>query len=135
MRPIRTAYEAMQASDATNALNYKKSFDMLLDYLLKEISNACRRGEYSIRVKLLSLEKYICNDKFDEILDEVERVLSYGVIVRSSSPQLLGAAPQQMCSGLGYTVEREGLFLVIKWEEPMQSPLDIGLEQNQNMPK
>lgn len=135
MRPIRTAYEAMQASDATNALNYKKSFDMLLDYLLKEISNACRRGEYSIKVKLLSLEKYICNDRFDEILNEIIRVLSNGIVVGSSSPQLLSAAPEQMCAGLGYTVEIEGLFLVIKWEEPMQSPLDIGLEQNQNMPK
>ena len=82
MRPIRTAYEAMRASDATNVLNYKKSFDMLLEYLLKEISNACRRGEYSIKVKLLSLEKYICNDKFDEILNEVENLIVYDDILK-----------------------------------------------------
>ena len=116
MRPIRTAQEALQASDATNALNYKKSFDMLLDYLLKEINNACSRGEYSIKVKLTALANYICSDQFNKILNEVCRVLSSGYEDDSQS---------EKSAGLGYTVEIKDLHLIIKWEDPKQSPLDL----------
>ena len=47
----KTARESWIIAHATLIESYKKSFDAVLNYILKEINSAAKRGEFSVKIK------------------------------------------------------------------------------------
>lgn len=121
----KTAQESWMVATAAQIENYKKSFDAMISFILKEINRAAAAGEFSVKIKISALEKFINNSDFESIAQDVERILTNGYIIgdvkssnRSSSYNV---------EGLGYTIEKSGTYWNIQWDKPMYSTLDINL--------
>ena len=118
----KTAKESWLITNSVRMENYKKSFDAIMAYMLKEINKAANQGDFSVRIRIAPLEKFICNSDSDSILDDVERILSNGSLLKGNTK-----SDVQMVDGLGYIIEKTPTEWNIKWEEPMESPFDINI--------
>ena len=125
----KTARESWIIAHATLIESYKKSFDAVLNYILKEINTAAKRGEFSVKIKLSPLENFINHADFNNIIKDVIRVLTNGYIYSENGNALLSSSrsTSQDVAGLGYIVEATPSELIISWNDPMYSSLDITL--------
>lgn len=133
---IKTANEAYLVSMVANKENYKKSFDAIMDYLLREINKAANQGEYSIKIKLALLENFICNSNFEDVLQDVYRILTNGQIYDGEGVETFSNIGDDTRSlvidtdgGLGYTIEVTETHWTINWSSPLNSPFDIALPE------
>lgn len=127
----KTARESYIVAHSKRIENYKKSFDAVMNYIMKEINSAANKSEFSVKIKIAPLEKFISSDEFGNILEDVSRILSAGRLVRKSNGLEV--------DGLGYTVDSSNpTEWIISWDDPMDSPFDISLpipeEQEDNVP-
>lgn len=125
----KTARESWIIAHATLIESYKKSFDAVLNYILKEINSAAKRGEFSVKIKLSPLENFINHADFNNIIKDVIRVLTNGYIFSENDNALLSSSKyaSEDVAGLGYIVEATPSELIISWDDPMRSSLDIAL--------
>lgn len=125
----KTARESWIIAHATLIESYKKSFDAVLNYILKEINSAAKKGEFSVKIKLSPLENFINHADFNNIIKDVIRVLTNGYIYNENDNVLLlsSKSASEEVAGLGYIVEATPSELIISWDDPMRSPLDITL--------
>lgn len=125
----KTARESWIIAHATLIESYKKSFDAVLNYILKEINSAAKRGEFSVKIKLSPLENFINHADFNNIIKDVIRILTNGFIFSGNDNALLSSSKyaSEDVAGLGYIVEATPSELIISWDDPMNSPFDIAL--------